>query len=234
VLQTLRHLDLQCPQSQALQSHALRAKPPEPCPRLNLLHNALTFYFYLVAPPPGTLPSLHVRAPPTLTKSVTHVLWQVNEFFHTLAGELTVQPEWAEWFVIPFLRDPATHPAFETFFTRAWLDSFTFSLHNFLSTVFQNLPLPALLARGADHRRLEALEGELQALRSSAARTRGVGGDAAVGAAPTTTSGNQLTGPPPAGLETCVMDSILPARQPASPPACVPAWLPHPLPPEGT
>ena len=96
---------------------------------------------------------------------------RVTEFFTQLGPELAAQPEWQEWFTLPFLRAPESHPSFETFFTRSWLDSFTFSLHNFLSTVFQNLPLPVLLARSADHLRVEALEGELQSLRS-AARTR--------------------------------------------------------------
>lgn len=48
--------------------------------------------------------------------------------------------------VLPFVKNPETHPNFEIYFTRAWVDTFTLSLNNFLSTVFQNTPLPTLLS----------------------------------------------------------------------------------------
>jgi hypothetical protein len=40
---------------------------------------------------------------------------------------------------LPFSKKPEADPEFDLFFSKAWLDTFTISLHNFLSTVFQNM-----------------------------------------------------------------------------------------------
>ncbi|KAF9110338.1 WD repeat-containing protein 91 [Mortierella sp. AM989] len=40
---------------------------------------------------------------------------------------------------LPFSKKPEADPEFDVFFSKAWLDTFTVSLHNFLSTVFQNM-----------------------------------------------------------------------------------------------
>jgi hypothetical protein len=57
--------------------------------------------------------------------------------------------------VRPHPQNPETHPVFETFFTRVWLDTFTLSLGNLLHTVFQHLPPPALASW--EHDRVRAL-----------------------------------------------------------------------------
>ena len=38
-----------------------------------------------------------------------------------------------------YIRNPAGDPNFEVFFTKPWLETFTVSLHNFLTTIFQSV-----------------------------------------------------------------------------------------------
>lgn len=40
---------------------------------------------------------------------------------------------------LPYSKNPTTDPAFETFFSKQWLDNYIVSLHNFLNTIFQNM-----------------------------------------------------------------------------------------------
>jgi hypothetical protein len=90
---------------------------------------------------------------------------KVVEFFEMYGTELNGNPEWTKWFGtiivvrastnqssrhsfvffslqrsgLPFVKNPTTDPNFETFFTKQWLDTFSVSLHNFLTTIFQNM-----------------------------------------------------------------------------------------------
>lgn len=38
-----------------------------------------------------------------------------------------------------YIRNPSSDPNFEVFFTKPWLETFTVSLHNFLTTIFQSV-----------------------------------------------------------------------------------------------
>ncbi|KAH1187203.1 hypothetical protein KIL84_019952 [Mauremys mutica] len=62
---------------------------------------------------------------------------KAQEFFLKQASELQNQVEWKDWFVLPFLPTPESNPAFATYFSRQWADTFIVSLHNFLSVLFQ-------------------------------------------------------------------------------------------------
>ncbi|CAH1259339.1 WDR91 [Branchiostoma lanceolatum] len=64
---------------------------------------------------------------------------KVTEFFEKLAPEIQGQPEWREWFVLPFLSNPEQNPAFMMYFTKQWADTFIVSLHNFLSVIFHSM-----------------------------------------------------------------------------------------------
>jgi hypothetical protein len=64
---------------------------------------------------------------------------KVLEFFELLAGELQGQPEWKEWFVLPFVKNPETMQTFEAYFNRGWPETLALSLTNLLSTVFQSI-----------------------------------------------------------------------------------------------
>eukprot|EP00051_Salpingoeca_urceolata_P005646 m.75394 g.75394 ORF g.75394 m.75394 type:complete len:635 (-) comp14479_c0_seq2:212-2116(-) len=93
---------------------------------------------------------------------------KLREFFESLAHELQGNAEWQPWFMLPFIKNPESHATFEIYFQRRWLDTFNFSLHNFLSTVFQSIPLPVLLSFDVEQSRLRAMQGEIDLLRSAA------------------------------------------------------------------
>jgi len=100
---------------------------------------------------------------------------KVAEFFDKIASEVQAFPEWRDWFALPFIKNPELQPLFETYFTRAWLDTFTLSLHNFLSTMFHNLPLPTLLSFDEEQIKLRAMVDEIEGLRAAAWQDSGAG-----------------------------------------------------------
>ncbi|KAG0309800.1 WD repeat-containing protein 91 [Dissophora globulifera] len=91
---------------------------------------------------------------------------KVVEFFEIHGAELQGNPEWVRWFALPFSKKPEADSEFDVFFSKAWLDTFTLSLHNFLSTVFQNMPLPSLLCFNIDRLHRKALQCEVETLQS--------------------------------------------------------------------
>ncbi|KTF77649.1 hypothetical protein cypCar_00031222 [Cyprinus carpio] len=58
---------------------------------------------------------------------------KTQEFFQKQALELQTQPEWRDWFALPFIPAPEQNPSFSPYFSRQWADTFLVSLHNFLS-----------------------------------------------------------------------------------------------------
>ncbi|KAF9559401.1 WD repeat-containing protein 91 [Mortierella alpina] len=91
---------------------------------------------------------------------------KVVEFFEVHGAELQGNAEWVRWFALPFSKKPESEPEYALFFSKAWLDTFTVSLNNFLSTVFQNIPLPSLLCFNVDRLHRKALQSEIEALQS--------------------------------------------------------------------
>ncbi|KAK3932037.1 WD repeat-containing protein 91 [Frankliniella fusca] len=90
---------------------------------------------------------------------------KLNEFFSRLAPELQGQGEWKDWFLIPFLKNPEESPTFAVHFTRQWQDTLLVSLHNFLATIFQVMPLPTLASLDQDAARVKRLQEENESLR---------------------------------------------------------------------
>uniref|UniRef100_A0A671QY17 WD repeat-containing protein 91 n=1 Tax=Sinocyclocheilus anshuiensis TaxID=1608454 RepID=A0A671QY17_9TELE len=62
---------------------------------------------------------------------------KTQEFFLKQVLELQAQPEWRDWFALPFIPAPEQNPSFSPYFSRQWADTFLVSLHNFLSVLFQ-------------------------------------------------------------------------------------------------
>uniref|UniRef100_A0A8C8SST1 WD repeat-containing protein 91 n=1 Tax=Pelusios castaneus TaxID=367368 RepID=A0A8C8SST1_9SAUR len=85
---------------------------------------------------------------------------KTQEFFLKHASELQNQVEWKDWFVLPFLPAPDSNPAFATYFSRQWADTFIVSLHNFLSVLFQ-----LILNFGAECQRSAHIQEENEILR---------------------------------------------------------------------
>jgi hypothetical protein len=87
------------------------------------------------------------------------------EFFQVLSSELSANRHWKHWFVLPYLKNPDQDPTFRVFFNKLWVETFSLSLHNFLSTVFRTMPLPRLLNFNVERNLRRALEGNILALK---------------------------------------------------------------------
>ncbi|XP_012695757.1 WD repeat-containing protein 91 [Clupea harengus] len=94
-------------------------------------------------------------------------LEKTQEFFQKQAVELQGQAEWREWFILPFIPSPEQNPVFAPYFSRQWADTFLVSLHNFLSVLFQCMPLPVLLNFDAEMQRTTSFQEEYEQLRQT-------------------------------------------------------------------
>ncbi|XP_007434372.2 WD repeat-containing protein 91 [Python bivittatus] len=83
---------------------------------------------------------------------------KIQEFFLKQASELQNQTEWKDWFVLPFIPNPDANPIFAMYFSRQWVDVFIVSLHNFLSVLFQCMPVPVILNFEAECQRNNILQ----------------------------------------------------------------------------
>nr|CAD7405096.1 unnamed protein product [Timema cristinae] len=90
---------------------------------------------------------------------------KVVDFFNKYTVELQGQPEWKEWFMLPFVKNPEENPSFAVHFTRQWQDTLCVSLHNFLATIFQCMPQPTLTSFEEDALRMKRLQEENEALK---------------------------------------------------------------------
>ncbi|KAI8394202.1 uncharacterized protein BYT42DRAFT_488489 [Radiomyces spectabilis] len=68
---------------------------------------------------------------------------------------------------LPYVKQPATDPQFEMYFSKQWVDNYTISLHNFLATTFQNMPLPSLLLFNIDRLQRKAQQAEIETLKTT-------------------------------------------------------------------
>ena len=73
---------------------------------------------------------------------------------------------------MPFSKAPEHHPSFKLYFSKDWADAFFVTLHNFFSTLFACLPLPALLNFEVEHQKMQGLSTENQHLHMHLATTR--------------------------------------------------------------
>jgi len=92
---------------------------------------------------------------------------KVKEFFEKMSPELQGQPDWKEWFALPFLPNPESNPTFLNYFSRHWQDSLMLSLHNFLAIVFASLPPPKLADYHATSSKIKRLREENDAMRQT-------------------------------------------------------------------
>uniref|UniRef100_A0A0A9XRW3 WD repeat-containing protein 91 n=2 Tax=Lygus hesperus TaxID=30085 RepID=A0A0A9XRW3_LYGHE len=90
---------------------------------------------------------------------------KVSEFFQKLTPELQNQPEWKDWFMLPFIKNPEEHSTFAVNFTKQWQDTFLVSLHNFLSIIYQVIPEPALSSYEEEATKLRRLQEENESLK---------------------------------------------------------------------
>ena len=92
---------------------------------------------------------------------------KVAEFFEREGpGLRQAGDDWHVWFGLQYAEDPASHPAFRAFFAAAWSSALLVNFRNFLSAVFAQLPLPAILKFNAERLRREELELDIETLRA--------------------------------------------------------------------
>ncbi|EIE88806.1 hypothetical protein RO3G_13517 [Rhizopus delemar RA 99-880] len=65
---------------------------------------------------------------------------------------------------LPYIKNPASDPTFETYFTKYWVDNYTISLHNFLATTFQNMHR---LQRKSQQTEIESLKNTVETQRAT-------------------------------------------------------------------
>ncbi len=94
---------------------------------------------------------------------------KAKEFFDKLGPDLIGQAEWKDWFALPFIPSPDSHPIFAGFFSRHWQDSLMLTLFNFLSVIFACLPSPRLAQHRNAAAKIRRLMEENEALRQKLA-----------------------------------------------------------------
>ncbi|XP_053109859.1 WD repeat-containing protein 91 isoform X2 [Hemicordylus capensis] len=97
---------------------------------------------------------------------------KTQEFFLKQASELQNQAEWKDWFVLPFIPNADSNPTFALYFSRQWADTFIVSLHNFLSVLFQCMPVPVILNFETECQRSSFLQEQNESLRQKAEHHR--------------------------------------------------------------
>jgi hypothetical protein len=102
--------------------------------------------------------------------------YKAVEFFEKYSDTLVPRDqdynEWRIWFSLPFLKNPESDPQFELYFSPQWLENFTISLKNFLSLIFQNMPMPKLLAFNQARLEQQTLRCELESSQAEVQRLR--------------------------------------------------------------
>lgn len=91
---------------------------------------------------------------------------KVRDFFERMTPELHLQHEFRDWFALPFVVNPESHPTFSTYFSRQWQDTLLLSLQNFLSVVFLSIPPPKLADFGRSNEKIQRLKDENRLLKS--------------------------------------------------------------------
>lgn len=95
---------------------------------------------------------------------------KVTEYFGLYGNELYTDPEWKNWFALPFVKNPEADDVFAPYFQKQWSEIFAQSLHNFLSSVFQNMALPRVLNFNLERLKRKQMESEIEYLHNEVQR----------------------------------------------------------------
>lgn len=77
-----------------------------------------------------------------------------------MAPEIHSQAEWRDFFYFQYCKQPEDHPSFAIYFTKQYQDTLYLSLHNLLATIFQSIPLPAILKTESETLQIKKLQEE--------------------------------------------------------------------------
>lgn len=90
---------------------------------------------------------------------------KINEFYTKMASEIHSHAEWKDWFYFQYCKNPEEHSNFALYFTKQFQDTLFISLHNFLATIFQSMPLPTVMRTENETAQIRKLQEENVKLR---------------------------------------------------------------------
>ena len=98
---------------------------------------------------------------------------KIHAFFDRFSTDMT-QPggEWEQWFILPYLKDPASHPLFASYFHKRFFHTLALSVRNFLVSAFAQLPLPKLMAFNVERGERKAMTADIKALKADNERLK--------------------------------------------------------------
>ncbi|KAG2548516.1 WD repeat-containing protein 91 homolog [Panicum virgatum] len=95
---------------------------------------------------------------------------KVIEFFGESGNYLMQKREdWLPWFAIPYIKNPSFDPQFRVYFSKEWLDTLILSFRNFLSGIFNDTRIPALLRISTEKNTIKSLKNDIKQLNNKLA-----------------------------------------------------------------
>jgi len=95
---------------------------------------------------------------------------KVIEFFGESSNYLMQKREdWLPWFAIPYIKNPSFDPQFRVYFSKEWLDTLILSFRNFLSGIFNDTRIPALLRISTEKNTIKSLKNDIKQLNNKLA-----------------------------------------------------------------
>ncbi|OXA61123.1 WD repeat-containing protein 91 [Folsomia candida] len=61
---------------------------------------------------------------------------KLSEFFEKMATELNPYPEWKEWYLIGYIKNPEDHSTASTYSNKNYREAFFVSIRNFLTVIY--------------------------------------------------------------------------------------------------
>lgn len=90
---------------------------------------------------------------------------KINDFFVKMASEIHSQADWRDWFFFQYCKNPEEHSSYAVYFTKQYQETLFLSLHNFLATIFQSMPLPTVMRTENETAQIRKLQEENTKLR---------------------------------------------------------------------
>ena len=98
---------------------------------------------------------------------------KIHAFFDRFSADMTAPGgEWEQWFILPYLKDPASHPLFASYFHKRFFHTLALSVRNFLVSAFAQLPLPKLMAFNVERGERKAMTADIKALKADNERLK--------------------------------------------------------------
>uniref|UniRef100_A0AC34GUG0 Uncharacterized protein n=1 Tax=Panagrolaimus sp. ES5 TaxID=591445 RepID=A0AC34GUG0_9BILA len=93
---------------------------------------------------------------------------KAHEFFSRIADLTRNNPDWNDWFCLPYIKNPGKEKTFEKYFLPHWQACLIVWLHNFLSAAFANISKSRLTTYIENGKTGRQTSGDVQIVASSA------------------------------------------------------------------